>query len=455
MSDSPAPSPCPPQDYKDYFDIMLVGKTGMGKTTTADKIIIADLISSPGTKRKQQESTVKITRSSSHCTDVSMWYLSDELDEMEQVSQRLTNLIRWRVMDDPHEEINLQRKEKSRNTDKCELLCNDTTKVRVLDVPGFHGSDEGCFFSMYDNDLSLVRKIFHIKTALGFKFDRVVYFLPETGALIRDNQILNMEMQLMQKYFGRSIFENMVVAATHNHNVYRNFTKTVDLFSSEDMKTTKHSFEKALGKVLDEKETLSIPLTFLSLFDSCERVLQKIRENQVANEGAEITFNSSTCARCSKTIEACNKEERENPSPNTCHPMMIPKHTKFQRISEGTVHLVTFNIFLDKWPSFGYLDESCIRCGEPPSTTGCTPVGTQYTHKNSTEAITVSHTSNVQENYEIEIDPDESSTTEAEVKTDSQEMVDTEAPPTISRRRASNTQLAEVYFKKCKEQEAA
>ena len=452
MSARPQPSPSPPQDYKDYFDIMLMGKTGMGKTTTAEKIIIANPVSLPGRKH-DLEPTVNTKPSSTHCTDVSMWYLSDEPDEMERVSQRLKDLILWRSLESPHEEINRRRKEDSRDTDKCELLCNDTSKVRVLDVPGFHGTNESYSFSKYDNDLSLVRKILHIKNAHKFKFNRIVYFLPETGILIRDSQILHMEISLMWKYFGRSIFDSMVVAATHNHNTYRNFAKTLDIYSEEDLKTTRHCFEKVLWTVLESKDSLSVPLTFLSLFDTCERVLQKIKDSQVSKEGVGLEFNPSTCARCSKDLRNDHKGgEGDSSRPRNCHPMMIPKHTKFKQISAGTVHLVTFSIFMNKWPSFGYLDEKCLRCGEPPSAEGCTPLGSNYAHLNSREKIPVSHTSEVEENYEIDIDP----SSENVLKGNDKEEESTDAAadlPRVSKRNTSNTQLAEVYLRKCKEQE--
>jgi len=432
MSAGPHASSGPQQDYEDYFDIMLMGRRGMGKTTTAEKIIMAK-----SGKKHDPEPT----------NDISIWCLSDEPEVKERVKKRLENLYLWRSLANPHEEVNRRRKEERRDTSKCELLCNDTSKVRVLDVPGFHGTNESCSFSKYDDDLSLVRKILHLKSAHKFKFNRIVYFLPETSSMIRDSQILHLELSLMWKYFGRSIFNSMVVVATHDNNTFSVFTEPVSLDSMEELKTTKQYFNKALCTVLlDAKESPSVPLMFLSQSDTCPDILKKIKDSQVSQEGAGLEFNSSTCARCSKGIEKGHKGGGEGSSPATCHPMMIPKHAKFKHISAGTVHLMTFNIFMGKWPSFGSLDEKCLKCGKPPSSVGCTPLDSNYSHLKAQDEILVTHTSQVEEKYEIDIDPEEDTlngSNEVEETTDADDL------PRMNQRTTSYTQLAQVYLRKC------
>ena len=419
--------------YINYFDIMVIGKTGMGKSTTAEKILIANPLEKKYLGEPYQDPTHDDENGHIQYGDMFMWHLSNKPNEIERVTEKLKNLVFYRSLSHPHKEVNQYHEKGYESTEQCELFSNDTTKIRVLDVPGFYGSEASCSSNIREramqtanNDLSIMRKILHIKIAKKFKFNRIMYFLPEKGALERDSQILQTEIGIMENYFGRSIFESMVVIATHSANAYKFFPKDRDLFPSEDIEKTRYFFHKAMIKVFGTEDVPTPPIVFISLFDTCEEVYSKIRDCKVSKEGVELRFNPSTCARCSIKIGTLKEDEyveerdgdrirtctRDNDwshaipyEDSTCHPMMIPKYTKLQKIVGGIAHLITFKIFWGKWPSFKSLDEMCIKCGECPKTRGCVKVNTTYT--NGSGEIKVDHTSTVIESYVIQMESDD------------------------------------------------
>lgn len=423
--------------YIDYFDVMLIGKTGMGKTTTADKLLLANPTKRDYSEGPTTEEPVHdVTSSHIQYDDIFMWHLSNKPGEVEEVTLRLKNLVFYRSLENPHEEVNKSRMENSETTEQCELLSNDTSKIRVLDAPGFYGSNAAASSAdvrkracdTTETDLSIMRKILHIKMAKNFKFNRIVYFLPEKGILERDSQILQMEISIMENYFGRSIFESMVVAVTHSGSAYKHFAKGADLFPPEDHKKTEHYFQKAMRKVFGDrggdKALPQPPIIFISLHDTSDKILHKIRESQVSNEAVELQFNPATCARCNikigmlqgdghqiegteEVLGTCTHDDWSSAIPyneSTCHPMMIPKYSTLQKVVGGIAHLITFRIFWGKWPSFQSLDEICIKCGKPPKVRGCHKVRTNYIKGGSDGKIFVDHTSKVDESFVIKMD---------------------------------------------------
>ena len=128
----------------DYYDIMVIGRTGMGKSTTVDKLLIANLTGNQYSEASHEDTIPDYEKGTLKHGDMTMWLVSEREDETESVSLRLKNLVFFRALKDPHKEINNSRETGMaiyKATYQCELLSNESTKIRVLDVPGFFGED--------------------------------------------------------------------------------------------------------------------------------------------------------------------------------------------------------------------------------------------------------------------------------------------------------------------------
>ena len=109
-----------------YFDVMMIGITGQGKSTATDKLLVA---SPTG------------CRETFTLDDFTLWYLDKKEDEEERQRTRVKNLTFYSALENAHEEINAFHKSDmltAESTKECEVFSNDKTKTRVLDVPGFH-----------------------------------------------------------------------------------------------------------------------------------------------------------------------------------------------------------------------------------------------------------------------------------------------------------------------------
>ena len=299
-----------------------------------------------------------------------------------------------------------------------ELFSNESTKVRVLDVPGFFGAgDAGASVASAGEKahnainvaLGRMRNILQIQTAMHMKFRRILYFLPVHGALKRSDSHLETELTTMAKYFGKSIFNSMVVIATLSSEAYDSGNPVT--FSDKAMGQTKRHFGDALSRVLhDEADMPEPPILFISMQDTCEEILANVKAAQVASDHITLQFNALICARCGSKTKVADSakiavytDETETSSipynESTCHPLFVPKYTKVARFFGGIVYVISFHTLCKS-----YLNETCIACHQKPGSHGCMLVNTKYELKG--ESLMVDHTNNTNEpiKYQLECD---------------------------------------------------
>ena len=246
----------------DYYDITVIGRTGMGKSTTSDKLVIANLNNLDYREEQHSDETQQEMRMV--MSDLSMWLISDAKGEIDRVTKRLKNLMMFRGLEKPHEEVNtFYNSRDGQVTTKSQLISNETTKVRVLDVPGFFGEEQVSSRATSDSEMesvervtskgfAIMREVLHIQATMQMSFRRIVYFIPERGPLERAHQVLQIEMELMVHYFGKSIFDCMVLVATVNPDIYQFIPPDVVPFSSDAERKTRRKFQETLSRVLPQ-----------------------------------------------------------------------------------------------------------------------------------------------------------------------------------------------------------
>ena len=412
----------------DYYDIMVIGRTGMGKSTTSDKLVIANLDGRDYSGEQYTDEIVEAVQVK--MSDLSMWLIADD-DEIERVKVRLKNLVLFRSLDrglkDPHAHVNDFYQKSSKQTTKSQLISNETTMVRILDVPGFDcdRTPETATSRVTAKGLAIMREVLRIQATMRMNFRRILYFIPERGPLELCHEVLRMELEQMVHYFGRSIFDCMVLIATVNPDVYQYLQPGATPFSNNAEMKTRQKFQEALCYVLPPGEQLSDhkpPIVFISMNDTCEEIYRKIHSAPVIFDCVRLAFDYRTCACCGIKVKFLGegKEEvkvacyaGEDPSnsipyeESLCHPLIISKYQTITKVVGSIAHFITAKRFLGKWPDFRNPDdEICVHCGQVPGTRGCKPVNTHYELKGG--QLFVDHKCDLNEPVDVvlEIDVD-------------------------------------------------
>ncbi|XP_064390325.1 uncharacterized protein LOC135338200 [Halichondria panicea] len=399
-----------------YYDLLFLGLTGQGKTTTVNKLLIANPF---GKDYKSIYLSLKAALIDPEARqmalqDLCMWYIPSDPDALEKISTRMRNLAYYRTKQTPHKMINEARVDMRVNepTQKCELLSNETTKVRVLDVPGFSAKLASMPIDFRERPLFVLRahlgnmrSILHIQTTMAMKFKRILYFLPCRDSLQNITSSLEEELHLMFQYFGRSIFEAMVLVTTLGPVFYKMVPEGTP-FPEDELERSRSSFQKALRSILPES-TPNPPIIFISMWESCESILKKIQEINVdLIDGLQLELNSSICARCSMVIGerngmkiACTSDRNWAQAiiyeHSHCHPILLPKYTTFQKITGGFSYAVKTVVLCEQldWPDFNV--EVCLNCKGEPGSKGCMLVKSTFDLEG--ETFKVEHTNEIKE----------------------------------------------------------
>ena len=414
MAAAAGPQVLSPSSDDTYLTVLLVGPTGVGKSTTGNKL------------------------------------LERAPAELDRWNSLHFGLLKPECDDDPPR--NMVEKTKSKGfetgdsansiTTKLEMLSNRACAIRVLDMPGFGDSRE-----KPDKDFQLARKILAVQEELDIKFHKALFFL-QKGGLARADAYSQSQLKHLYDHFGMDIFRIMVVVITppKRYVLPENEIK-------EMIKENEEIFHEALAKVLGgDYQRLAYKPKFVYIPpNATSKTIWDDIGLLPAGDGMKLSFNESRCYKCGKGLQVSglkdtvnideipevktkfritkpshqyihqgNKSEfyypQEDPNipADTCHVAFKPKFSAIQRFAGGILHIITFGIIyliekkrdIRSIPTFFNGIEVCINCNQSPGSMACLQVGHDFhfkTEDGQTLIIPVQHRTYKQELQAIQI----------------------------------------------------
>ena len=434
---SPTPMTPPPQEggsadsavgvaiEEEYYDVMMVGITGQGKTTTSDKMLVANPSKElAGQSEREHKRTLTVK-------DLTLWTISRTPKDLNDFGGHDPH----QTLHDPQKYLDDFRKAQELNpiTSSCQLISNELSRMRILDVPGFfgvpvHGEIEQTpwiddsssplekdIHKFTCNHLAIMRDILRVQSTMRMKFKRILYFLPVKGPLVRPSMVLRQELILLARYFGRSIFESMVLVATVSSHLSKMDDMQGKLFTDSEAKTTRTKFQETLRDILGlhpDSSTPYPPVIFISLLDTGEEIVDMVRRADVQKNSLELIFDPGVCVKCSCIIHWLESERVEviptgkkasdvlPYSESRCHPIFLPRNRHPHKIEKEFG--ITYVLLSQHNESGGgnSSEEVCHRCKQPPGTEGCMKVGEVYTMElaaGGSAEVKVDHTNHIEQ----------------------------------------------------------
>eukprot|EP00731_Ephydatia_muelleri_P012795 Em0007g105a len=162
------------------------------------------------------------------------------------------------------------------------------TCIRVLDVPGFGDSRLQEHLTTIEVNARFVNAIMEVQEKMDITYHRILYFLPFRGTPNRVDAYLQDELKLLFHYFGKSIFQCMVIIATQE-DCYQQCpfeSKRIDSLT-ELIKT---ALQKTTGQAMDTK---CPPVVYFPINSSPDDILNQIQTANVVNDCSVLTARQS------------------------------------------------------------------------------------------------------------------------------------------------------------------
>lgn len=349
-------------DPEGYYDILVLGKTGQGKSSIGNRLLHVE---------SQKKNCRVIHQEGVNVTDSENCFITaDDVSNHDEDARRLSV------------------------TEDCKVVANDSIKIRVMDTPGLSDSNSKPGVNVFQRNLQIFRGIVREQMDEGknWKIRRVLYFIPQRGVPEKADGILQDELQIMNRYFGQSIFNCMVIVATNRRGVKQQALG----FDKDDVAEVQEVFKLALKKGTQLEMECCPPVIYFATGDKEDDILEKVKDAPVLKDEVFVpAFQLDTCSRCGikivqdteKKQTVCfyeeSKQSDDSDEKSKCHPFFISKHSRAIKFLGGLGHVATFGtVFLirekllneETWPGFTNSEEVCINCERPPGSHGCLEV---------------------------------------------------------------------------------
>ena len=177
------------------------------------------------------------------------------------------------------------------------------SQIRVLDTPGFAYS--GSSLPVIQANLELIRQIARLQEKCEFKSHYVLYFLPCRGPPQKADRVLKDEITVMHHYFGEKLWKRVVFVLTAPPE-YQDETMSSLLRKGSLRKSADGIITVALQEVWKKCKVMGKPeplnFIYISLADTSDIIMSHLKSAISALDVGGLKLIPDVCEKCGVTL---------------------------------------------------------------------------------------------------------------------------------------------------------